>query len=65
MVSSRPNLGTSPDMAIWGWLGAGAAIAGAYVFVFSLAITAHRADVATERAVREHWRRRGRRNAVV
>ncbi len=53
MVSSRPKLGNSSGMAIWGWLGGGAAVAGVYVFAFSLATAAHRADDAEEHARRE------------
>ena len=43
-------------MAIWGWLGGGAAVAGVYVFAFSLAAAAHRADDADEHALRDHRR---------
>jgi len=43
-------------MAIWGWLGGGAAVAGVYVLAFSLATAAHRADVAEECARHDHRR---------
>jgi hypothetical protein len=54
MLSSRPVSGNSSGMAIWGWLGGGAAVAGVYVLAFSLATAAHRADVAEEHAARDH-----------
>jgi hypothetical protein len=54
MLSFCPNLDESTGMAIWGWLGGGAAVAGVYVLAFSLATAAHRADDAEERARRDH-----------
>jgi hypothetical protein len=44
-------------MAIWGWLGGGAAVAGVYVFAFSLVTVAHRADDADEHARRDRRHR--------